>query len=220
MASGLPSRRTLLLGLGALKLAPPGRDHAIRTAADEPDRKQHYVIFDGGIESVAVKSLMAAVGNLVSKGADRVHLVVASGGGSTRLALEAYAFLRALPVRIVTWNIADVQSSATILFLAGEERIAGPAARFMLHPLTWDMKSQFNDREMTEARAQLGFDVARFVDIYKERTSLSAAQIDQLEHGTLFLDANEALQAGLVQRVEPFRIAPGSEIVVVAPYAP
>ena len=216
----MESRRTLLLGLGALKLAPPGRDRAIRSAADEPDAKQHYVMFDGGIEAVPVKSLMAEVGGLVAKGADRVHLVVTSGGGSTRLALEAYAFLRALPVRVVTWNIADVQSAATVLFLAGEERIAGPAARFMLHPLTWDMKGPFNDRDMTEARAELGYDIVRFVDIYKERTSLSAAQIDQLQHGKLFLDANEALKAGLVQRVEPFRIAPGSEIVVVAPYAP
>lgn len=53
--------------------------------------------------------------------------------------------------------------------------------------------------------------------IYRERTSLTPAQIQEFRQHAVFLDAPAARNAGSTHEVAAFRVPPGAAITVVNP---
>ena len=75
--------------------------------------------------------------NWANQGTKEIHLLFASTGGNVDAGISAYNVLRSLPIKLVTYN-GNVDSIATIIFLAGDERIAVPHATFMFHGVAFD----------------------------------------------------------------------------------
>jgi ATP-dependent Clp protease protease subunit len=143
---------------------------------------------------------------------------MASAGGWTAKAAAVYNMLRALPLRLVTYNVGEVASAANMLFLAGEERYACPQDTFALHPgsFTAAAGKEFDAKIMRERIVSLDAHDERERLIVKQRTKLSAAQVKQLVEDCTTLSAAEALKAGIVHRVKPLRIPPGARLVTAS----
>jgi ATP-dependent Clp protease protease subunit len=210
-------RRALLRGTAAVLTAAWGIRIPIATAQSNAE---HYVIFEGPINDTNTSRLMSIISTLLPKGLKEVHLVVGTGGGSIRDAVLTYGFLRALPAAVTTYNLSAVASAGTIIYLAGEKRIASQNAFFQFHHVTYNFSkppTSMTLDEFNDAKTSLAMDLERVEQIYRERTSLKPVQIEEFRQHAVFFDAPAAHDAGIAHEVAAFRVPPGAAITVVNP---
>ncbi len=125
-----------------------------------------------------------------------------------------YNFLRSLPVPVTIHNLANVQSTAVIVFLAGSRRLVCPQARFLLHPLHWTFESgQVDHARLREYVGSLDNDLERFAEIFDRRTVGAAVPIDVRSHLSgeeRIITASESLTAGIAHSIEEAAIPEGA----------
>jgi ATP-dependent Clp protease, protease subunit len=179
---------------------------------------EHYVFFDGPINDTNTSRLMSIVGTLVPKPLKELHLIVGTSGGNIPDALMAYGFLRALPVKVTTYNLSTVASAGTIIYLAGEKRISVPSAFFQFHRVTQSFSrppASMTLEDFTGQKNALAMNLERMEQIYKERTALLPQQIEEFQRQDVFFDAQEAHKAGIVHEIAALAIPAGAAITIV-----
>ncbi|WP_263378877.1 ATP-dependent Clp protease proteolytic subunit [Granulicella paludicola] len=174
-----------------------------------------YVSFSAEVVPQTIEVLLGAVANLVNQGHTEIHLLLSSPGGSVMHGITAYNFLRALPIKLVTHNIGNVDSIGTVLYLAGEERYASPHTTFMLHgvAMTAQAATSFFERNLAEKLASVQADQARIKGIYTERSNITEAEAEGYFLGEITLNSADALQRGLVHEVRQLSIPAGSPVL-------
>jgi ATP-dependent Clp protease protease subunit len=190
--------------------APPPATTATRppivatTAIDKT--KSYYLFFDQTIDVASMRALRRQLANLVEAGVSEITLVLDSPGGLIDPMLITYSFILALPATINTHAQGFVQSAATLLFLAGQKRSADRNARFLFHPSTASVSGIMGEQQVRDRLT--AFDVVAEVlaQIYHDRTSLPASEIERFTHETVIYTAEQALAAGVVQSVADLRI--------------
>ena len=88
-----------------------------------------YLYFSAKIMPQPTEQLIAAVATLTNQGATEIHLLLSTPGGSVMHGITIYNTLRALPIKLVTHNMGNVDSIGNVIFLAGQERFACPIRR-------------------------------------------------------------------------------------------
>jgi hypothetical protein len=84
------------------------------------------------------------------------------------------------PAKLTTYNPSTVASAGTIIYLAGEKRIAAPNAFFRFHHVTQNFSkppTSMSLDEFTDEKTSLAMSLERLEQIYRERTSLTSEQI-------------------------------------------
>jgi ATP-dependent protease ClpP protease subunit len=81
-----------------------------------------YVSFSAEIIPHTTESLIAAISNLVNQGVKHVYLMLSSPGGHVMLGMNLYNVLRALPIKLTTHNVGNVDSIGNAVFSAGNPR--------------------------------------------------------------------------------------------------
>ena len=155
---------------------------------------------------------------MIPKGLKEVHLIVGTGGGNIPDALLTYGFLCAVPAKLTTYNMSTVASAGTMIYLAGERRIAAPNAVFEFHHVTQIFSkppASMTLDEFTDEKMSLAMNLERMEQVYRERTSLTPAQIEEFRQHAVFFDATAAQNAGIAHEVVALRIPPGAAITVV-----
>jgi ATP-dependent protease ClpP protease subunit len=188
-----------------LPAAPLFRAPALPTSAIDRT-KSYYVFFDQTIDVASMRTLRRQLANLVEAGVTDITLVINSVGGLLDPALITYSFILALPAKINTHAQLFVASAATLLFLAGQERAADRNARFLFHPSQAPMSGVMGEEQIRERLATFDVVVDMMTQIYRDRTSLSATEIERFTHETVIYTAEQARAAGVVQRVADLRI--------------
>lgn len=92
--------------------------------APDPPPPAAYVSFSGEINVGTTELLLATMANVANQGIPEVHLLISTPGGSVMNGINIYNVLRGLPLKLVTHNVANVDSIGNAIFLAGEERYA------------------------------------------------------------------------------------------------
>src|ERR1700680_3114676 len=92
-----------------------------------------YVSFSAEIVPATTESLIAVMADCANKGVPHVYLMLSTPGGSVMHGLNLYNVLRAMPFKLTTHNVGNVDSIGNAIFLAGEERWACPQSTFMFH---------------------------------------------------------------------------------------
>ena len=126
-----------------------------------------------------------------------------------------YNVLRALPFKLVTHNVGNVDSIGNAVFLAGEERLACPHSTFMFHGVAagFPPGSQFEAKQLRERLDNIKADELRIGSIIEQRTNLTHRQVAALFREARTKDAAQAVGAGIVHQIEDVKIPPGSPIV-------
>src|SRR5213596_3073309 len=101
-----------------------------------------YVNFNAAIDSNTVQELIATCTQLVTNGYDEIYLMLSTPGGNVAAGITLYNVLRALPVKLITHNVGNVDSIGNAIFLAADERIACPHSTFMFHGVGYDLNGQ------------------------------------------------------------------------------
>ena len=192
--------------------AAPAAPRAMTPPSTAIDKtKSYYVFFEQQIDVNTMRALRRELAALVEAGVSQVTIVIDSPGGLIEPMLVTYSFIRALPITVNTHAQSFVLSAATVLFLAGEQRSADRNARFLFHPSTSQIVGT-----LTEQQVQDRVHVAEAVDasvagIYQDRTKLTADQVQQFGREEVILTADQALAAGVVDRVADLKL-PGDNM--------
>jgi ATP-dependent protease ClpP protease subunit len=174
----------------------------------------HCVSFSAEINTNTAESLIATVATLTNQGATEIRLLLSTPGGSVMHGCTIYNTLRALPVKITTHNVGNVDSIGNVIFLAGVERTACPHSTFMFHGVGFDVNGhlRFEDKLLRERLHSIEADHKRIGDIIGKHTSLQSGDVVQLFTEARTKDAAWAKSVGIVDSVSEFQIPKGIPI--------
>jgi len=130
--------------------------------------------------------------------------------------INLYNVLRALPFKLVTHNVGNVDSIGNAVFLAGEERYACPHSTFMFHGVASGVPAGTPQLEVKQLRERLRAVVAdelRIGSIIEQRSNLSQREVRALFREARTKDATHAVSAGIVHKIDDVKIPPGSPVM-------
>ncbi len=182
-----------------------------------PAAQTVYISFSAEINVQTTEALIAVLANQVNTGVQHVYLMLSTPGGAVMNGLNLYNVMRAMPIRITTHNVGNVDSIGNVIFLAGAERYACPHSTFMFHGVGIDFQGsvRIEQKNGQEALATILHDQKRMGDILQERSRLNARETRQLFREARTKDADFALDKGLVQAIRDVNIPVGTPILTL-----
>jgi len=174
-----------------------------------------YILATGAVGQAETEATVRLAVEAVEAGAKRLVLGLTSRGGDFRQGVSLANILRALPITLDTYNMGLVASSAVVLFLAGERRFAEPHSMFGFHPSSLTPEGSFTPKQLAEARARLLLDDGTEEEIITERTGMSRDAVRRIVQRSSSLNAEEALERGIVHEVAPLVMPPGALVLSV-----
>jgi len=154
---------------------------AAAAASTRPTRRAH-VSFSAEINPTTTDSLIGLLARLANDGFNDVHLLISTAGGSVMHGVNLYNVLRALPIRLTTHNVGNVDSIGNAIFLAGQERYACPHSTFSFHGIGLDIaqRCRLEEAKIREHLNSILSEQRRIGAIIRERTQLSEQQVRKL----------------------------------------
>lgn len=125
-----------------------------------------------------------------------IHIIINSEGGSPEEALSMFNYLRSLGRFITTESESICASAASVLFLAGDERIFG--CPIMIHNPWIEVQG---DAETLKDTAKYMEEYERKLEkFYAEHTSLDANTLSDLMKTDRYLSESQAIACGFATR--------------------
>lgn len=171
-----------------------------------------YISFLATVNQGTAEQLIGFIGGKIIEGVTEFHLLLSSPGGNVRDGIAMYNLLRGLPIGLTTYNVGQVNSIANIIYLAGTNRLATPTSSFMFHGVGFDIAQQarFEEKDLTEKLDSLQNDQKLIADIIVDRSDIDAEKAHDLFLRAAFMKPDEALEAGIVHRIEELAIPEGT----------
>lgn len=185
--------------------------------ATPPTPQRVYLVFSVSITPQTATKLLLECAGWANQGVKEIYLLFASCGGNVAAGIAAYNALRALPVKLITHNIGNVDSVANIIFLAGQERLAAPHATFMFHGVAFDFSGAVHADQprLTDKLDTITAEHKKMAAIINER-----GKFDAKDEPLAFFsaqatkDAKYAFSHGIIHKIEHHQIPSGSRTVV------
>ena len=163
------------------------------------------IIFLGGVVDDNTANLIVAQLLFLSNDDSKsdIHFYINSPGGSVTAGLAVYDTMRFLRCDVATYCVGQAASMGALLFAGGHagKRFILPNGRVLLHQplISGVMQGVASDLEI-EAREILRLR-ARLYNIFAEHTGKDAAEIEKDSDRNLWLEADEAVNYGLADKI-------------------
>ena len=170
--------------------------------------RERIVFVTGEIEDNMASLIVAQLLFLESENPSKdIAMYINSPGGVVTAGMAIYDTMQYIRPRVSTVCIGQAASMGSFLLAAGEPgmRIALPNARIMVHQPSGGARGMASDIEI-QAREILRMK-ARMNDLYVKFTGRSLEEIEKAMDRDTFLEADEALKFGLVDKVYESRPA-------------
>lgn len=179
------------------------------------DGSTTYISFSAEIGADTTEVLIAALAQCANQGVPEVYLLMSTPGGSVMNGMNLYNVMRAMPFKLSTHNVGNVDSIGNAIFLAGESRYASPHSTFMFHGVGMDPHpgQRLEEKLLSEIMDGVIADQKRIGSIIEERTSLNPEQVRDLFLEARTKDAAFAASCGIVDEVLDIDIPAGSPII-------
>ena len=174
-----------------------------------------YISFSAEIVPHTTEALIAVMANQVQQKVETVYLMLSTPGGQVMYGMTLYNTLRAMPFKLITHNVGNVDSIGNAIFLAGDKRFACPHSTFMFHGVGFDMKPgvRLEEKSAREYLDSILQDQARIGNIIRDHTSLDEGQVGELFREARTKDASYAKEVGIVHEICDVNIPPGDPII-------
>jgi len=172
--------------------------------------REWIVFVTGGVEDQMASLIVAQLLFLESENPTKdISMYINSPGGVVTAGMAIHDTMQYIRPRVSTVCIGQAASMGSFLLAAGEPgmRIALPNARIMVHQPSGGAQGMASDIEI-QAREILRMR-RRLNDLYVKYTGKSLDDIEKAMDRDTFLEADEALKFGLVDKV--FESRPDSE---------
>lgn len=134
------------------------------------------------------------------KGADTITVGINSYGGEVSEGLAIYNALKNSPAKVVTRCDGFACSVASVIFMAGDERIMNESSLLMIHN-AWTY-AQGDASELRKQADDLEKITEQSVKIYLNAVSIEEDELRQLMAEETWLDSQEALDMGFATAIE------------------
>ena len=166
--------------------------------------KDRIVFLGGPVDDVTANLIIAQMLFLSNEDTKKdIHLYINSPGGSITAGLAVYDTMQFLRCDVATYCVGQAASMAAVLLAGGnaEKRFLLANNRILLHQplITGQLVGPATDLDI-EAQEILRLR-ARLYDILAKHTGQSAEKIDKDCDRNLWLDATEAIEYGLADRI-------------------
>lgn len=131
--------------------------------------------------------------------ADQINVHINSYGGEVAEGLAIYNSLKNHPARVRTVCDGFACSAASVVFMAGDERVMNPASLLMVHN-AWTNASG-NARELRKAADDLDVITSASVETYKARVNLSDGELASLLDNETWITPADAVAWGFATEV-------------------
>jgi ATP-dependent protease ClpP protease subunit len=173
-----------------------------------------YVSFLSPVNPTTAQALMGVIGKQLPKGTDEIHLMLSTPGGNVREGVALYNLLRALPTRLITYNVGTVDSIGNVVFLAGDDRYAAQTSSFMFHGVGFDVQNtRFEKKTLTERLDSLQNDQSLISDIIIQRTNINAQEAEALFLQAAFIRADDAKARGIINDIRDVQVPQGAPFI-------
>ncbi len=132
--------------------------------------------------------------------ADTIHVYINSYGGEVAEALAIYSALKRHGAKIVTHCDGFACSAASLVFMAGEERLMGQASLLMVHN-AWTCASG-NAEELRKAAADLETISETAAQIYRAAVAVSDGELEKLLDDETWIPPQDAVSMGFATAIE------------------
>ena len=174
-----------------------------------------YVVFTAEINPSTVERLTEVMIQAAKKNVAKVYLAFSTPGGEVRSGIALYNTLLGMPFDLTVHNLSSVNSVGNVVFLAGVNRYATPHSTFMFHGVGLDVNSRTRVEEQI-ARNWLDSilaDQSRMGSIIAERSNLGSPEIAKLFSTQRTVDADWAMQNGIIQDIKDFSVPNGTPVL-------
>jgi ATP-dependent protease ClpP protease subunit len=179
-----------------------------------PQQGTVYISFSAEINPQTTETLIAILSQQANQGTQHVILLMSTPGGAVMNGLNIYNIMRAMPYRITTHNVGNVDSIGNAVFLAGQERYACQHSTFMFHGVGLDVeKVRLEQKHLQESLDAVLRDQERISSILQERSNLNASETLDLFREARTKDAAFALEKGLIHDIRDVNIPAGVPII-------
>jgi len=166
-----------------------------------------FLRFNAAIDRKAAEQLSNLVNDAISKGFLEINLCLSSVGGILDHCYYAFNIIESLSVKIITWNVGNIQSAANILFLCGDERYATDGSTFFFHQTGYDPpNARLTEPYLAEKLKAVQYDDTRSAGIIATKTGKPIEDVRGWQNTELVMDAAAALTHGLIHAVRPLVI--------------
>ena len=135
------------------------------------------------------------------QGVDEITVRINSYGGEVAEGIAIYNALRNCPAKVITECAGFACSIASVIFMAGDERIMNEASLLMIHN-AWSRCAGNADEHRKEAD-DLDTVTQLSKQIYLAATDLDDAELSEWMDAETFIDAETALARGFATKVIP-----------------
>lgn len=174
-----------------------------------------YVSFSAEIIPTTTESLIATLSTLANQQVKEVYLLLSTPGGQVMCGMNLYNVLKAMPFKLVTHNVGNVDSIGNAIFLAGNPRYACPHSTFMFHGVGFDVdqRARLEEKNLRERLDSILSDQKRIGSIIRERTKLTEIEVESLFREAQTKDAAFAVGCGIVDEIRDVQIPPGGPVI-------
>lgn len=185
------------------------------TTTPQPSVPIKYVSFSAEINASTTESLIAVMADCANEGVQEVYLMLSTPGGTVMNGMNLYNILRAMPFKLTTHNVGNVDSIGNAVFLAGSTRYASPHSTFMFHGVGFNASpgQRFEEQDLHEKLDGLLADQRRIGAIIADHTSLGTRAVAALFRRAQTKDATYAVSCGIVHEVRDVQIPAGSPVI-------
>ena len=164
--------------------------------------KERVIFFVGEVNDITANLVVAQLLFLESENPDKdISFYINSPGGSVYAGLAVYDTMQFVKPAVSTLCTGMAASMGAFLLMAGEKdkRFALPNSRIMIHQPSSGFRGQASDIEI-QARETMKLK-ARLNEIMSKHTGKQVADIEKDTDRDHYLNAEEALSYGLIDKV-------------------
>jgi Protease subunit of ATP-dependent Clp proteases len=174
----------------------------------------HWISFSAEVNQQTSESLIAALAALANQGATEVNLLLSTPGGNVMNGMNIYNIARALPFKLITWNVGNVDSIGNVIFLAGTERYAAPLSTFMFHGVGFDFQGsiRWEEKLLREHLDSIDANHRRIGLIIQTYTQLNEGDVVDLFKEAQTKDATWAERVGVIHAIREPEIPAGAPV--------
>ena len=128
-----------------------------------------------------------------------VYLYIHSNGGDAYVGLSLHDHIKAMNTRVVTIADGFVASSASLILLAGHEKLGMPNSQILIHQLRTEFWGKY-DELLDEVKNSKKL-MKCVKQLYKECAVFEEKDLENLLKKELNLTAKQSLKYGLIDRI-------------------
>ena len=173
-----------------------------------------YIRLTGGINSQSMGALTQVLSQIGTQ-PGKIHLMISTPGGDVFHGITAYNTLKSHPAEIWTYNMGSIDSIGLVLFCAGSCRHATQNTRFLIHPVGVNFSGNvsMDEHSLREQLNSVRADQENIIGIISDATKQGAEDIKKLMQARSTFTPTKAKEIGLIDKVVPPSIPPGTKIV-------